>query len=249
LQSVPNNTLAIAFLNACAAQQPGALDLLTEREEDALSTAPKSYNAHVRLGFSYMFGSIAGRDRLQDAREEFAAAVALDPGHSAAHVGLGIMRFNERSANRSKTEFLQALRTDPSDVLAREYLGQLYQGDLRDPRRGLAYMVDVPNLVPQYADILFHIGSVLHDLAQPELALQYLQQGVALDVDHVGEAGQHGYTLMARIYIEQHRLADATSVLNAALAERVDTVYAKTLLGKIKGGDYRATPSPAPSKV
>jgi len=249
LQSVPNNTLAIAFLNACAAQQPGALDLLTEREEDTLLTAPKSYNAHVRLGFSYMFGSIAGRDQLQDAREEFAAAVALDPGRSAAHVGLGIMRFNERSANRSKTEFLQALRTDPSDVLAREYLGQLYQGDLRDPRRGLAYMVDVPNLVPQYADILFHIGSVLHDLAQPELALQYLQQGVALDVDHVGEAGQHGYTLMARIYIEQHRLADATSVLNAALAERVDTVYAKTLLGKIKGGDYRATPSPAPSKV
>ncbi|MDQ2857071.1 MAG: hypothetical protein M3R53_00280 [Candidatus Eremiobacteraeota bacterium] len=249
MQIAPANTLAIAFLDASAAQQPGGLDALIEREEDALLTAPKSYAAHLRLGFSYLFGSIAGGNRLLDAREEFAAALALDREKAAAHVGLGIMRFNERSANRSKTELLQALRANPSDVLAREYLGQLYQGDLRDPRRGLAYMIDVPNLVPQYADILFHIGSVLHDLAQPELALHYLQQGIALDVHHVGEAGQHGYTLMARIYIEQHRLADATSVLNAAVAERVDVVYAKTLLGKIKGGDYSATPSPAPSKV
>ena len=30
-------------------------------------------------------------------------------------------------------------------------------------------------------------------------------RGLALDVDHVGEAGQHGYTLIARIYIEEHR--------------------------------------------
>jgi Tfp pilus assembly protein PilF len=245
LHEIPDNTLAISFLNAAAAQQQSELDVLTNVEEDASAGAPKSYVNRVRLGFTYMFDSVAGRDRSQDAREELNAAVALDPNAAAAHVGLGIMRFNDRSANRAKVELLAALRSDPNNVLAREYLGQLYQTDLRDPQQGLSYVIDVPNLVPQYADIAFHIGSLMHDLHQPDAALTYLQKGVALDVDHVGEAGQHGYTLMARILIEQNKLNDATKMLNLAIADDVDTIYAKTLLAKIKNGDY-ASPSPAP---
>ncbi len=253
LAIIPDNTLAISFLNAAAAQQPGALDVLTNVEEDAASGAPKNYVNHVRLGFSYMFQSVAGRDRTQDAREELNSAIALDPDGAAAHVGLGIMRFNERSANRSKTELLAALRTDADNVLAREYLGQLYQSDLRDPQRGLSYLIDVPNLVPQYADINFHIGSLLHDLHQPDAAIGYLNKAIALDAAHVGEAGQHGYTLLGRIYIEQHDLKSATSILNAAVANDVDTIYAKTLLGKIKAGDYdkaegKSSPEPAKSR-
>jgi len=246
LHEVPDNTLAISFLNAFAAQQQGELDVLTNIEEDASAGTPKNYINHVRLGFTYMFDSVAGRDRTQDAREALNAAVALDANAQAAHVGLGILRFNDRSANRAKVELLAALHADPNNVLAREYLGQLYQTDLRDPQQGLTYVIDVPNLVPQYADIQFHIGSLLHDLHQPDAAIGYLQKGLALDVDHVGEAGQHGYTLMARILIEQHKLNDATKILNLAIADDVDTIYARTLLAKIKNGDY-SSPSPTPN--
>lgn len=246
LAVVPDNTLAISFLNAAAAQQQGALDILTNVEEDAVTGAPRNYVNHVRMGFSYMFQSVSGRDRMQDARDELNAAVAIAPEAPAAHVGLGIMRFNERSANRSKTELLAALRGDPDNVLAREYLGELYQSDLRDPARGLTYVIGVPNLVPDYADIHFHIGSLLQDLHQSDAAIGYLRKGIALDTGHVGEAGQHGYTLLGRIYIEQHKLADATTVLNTAVASDVDTIYAKTLLAKIKSGDYNAGASPAP---
>jgi tetratricopeptide (TPR) repeat protein len=246
LAIVPDNTLAISFLNAAAAQQQGELDVLTNVEEDAASGAPRNYINHVRLGFSYLFQSETGRDRTQDAREELNSAVTIDPDAPAAHVGLGIMRFNERSANRAKTELLAALRADPNNVLAREYLGQLYQTDLRDPQRGLAYVIDVPNLVPQYADIQFHIGSLLSDLHENDEAVRYLAKGIALDVDHVGEAGQHGYTLVARIYIDEHRLPDAKKVLAAAIAADVDTIYARTLLAKIDEGDY-ASPSPEPA--
>jgi tetratricopeptide (TPR) repeat protein len=201
---------------------------------------------HVRLAFSYLFDSASGRDRSEDAREELNLAVNLNPEGQAAHVGLGILRFNDRSANRAKTELLAALRTDPSNVLAREYLGQLYQTDLRDPERGLTYVIDVPNLVPGYADIQFHIGSLLSDLGQPDAALGYLRKGILLDQGHVGEAGQHGYTLIARILINEHRLKDATVVLNAAIDADVDAIYAKTLLAKIKNGDYDTAGAPTP---
>jgi Tfp pilus assembly protein PilF len=243
LAVIPDNTLAISFLNAAAAQQTGGLDILTNLEEDAASGAPKNYVNHVRLGFTYMFSP---RDRSLDVREELQAAVNLNAEAQAAHVGLGILRYNERSANRAKTEMLIALKNDPSNVLAREYLAEIYQIDLRDPQRGMSYAIDVPNLVPGYADIQFHIGSLLHDLKQPEAAIAALRRGIELDTGNVGEAGQHGYTLIARIDIEQHKLPDAEKMLNTAIQKNVDAIYAKKLLDKIKNGEY-GSPSPNPA--
>jgi tetratricopeptide (TPR) repeat protein len=89
----------------------------------------------------------------------------------------------------------------------------------------------------------------LSDLGQPDAALAYLRRGIELDTGHVGEAGQHGYTLIARIYLQQHRMKEATAILQTALDADVDTIYAKTLLEKIEHGDYDKTASddtPAP---
>ena len=243
LKIIPDNTLAISFLNAAAAHTPGALDSLTNIEEDAATGAPKNYVNHVRLALSYLFQTQAGRDRAQDARDELNTAVQLNPTAAPAHVGLGIMRFNERSANRAKVEFLAALRTDPNNVLAREYLAQLYQTDLRDPQRGLSYIIVCSDLVPAYADAAFHIGSLLHDLKQPAEAIKYVQTGLELDPGHVGEAGQYGYTLLARIYIDEHRLDDARQALDKAVAANADAGYARTLLAKLDHGDYDKKPT------
>jgi len=249
LTVVPDNTLAISFLNATAVQTPGDLDTLINAEEDALGKAPKNYMAHVRLGFSYMFASLAGRDRDVDAREELNAAVAIDPKQPAAHVGLGIMREGERSANRAKVEFLAALDTDKNDVLAREYLARIYQVDLKDPQRGLAYVIDIPNVVPDYADIYYHVASLLDDLQQRDEAIKYATRGLETDIGHVGEAGQHGYTLLARIYLDEKKLDDARRVLKASIAQNSDTAYAQTLLRKIDDGDYGAKPGATASPV
>lgn len=233
LAVVPDNTLAISFLNAVAAQTPGDLDALTASEENRLVADPHGYVTQLRLGFSYLFAGAAGRDRSADAREAFTAALAAAPDAPGAHVGLGILRENERSANRAKVEFLSALARDPSDVLAREYLATIYQVDLKDPQRGLSYAIGVPNVVPDYADIDFHIASLLHDLRQTPAAIDYATRGLEIDVGGVGEAGQHGYTLLARIYLDAKRLDDARRVLRASIAAGVDVDYAHTLLARI----------------
>lgn len=233
LAEVPDNTLAIAFLNATVAQTPGALDTLIAAEEDRLTADPHGYVTQLRLGFSYLFAGSAGRDRSADAREAFGAALAARPEAPGAHVGLGILRENERSANRAKVEFLSALARDPSDVLAREYLATIYQVDLKDPQRALSYAIEVPNVVPGYADIDFHIASVFEDLRQPQAAIEYATRGLQIDVGHVGEAGRHGYTLLARIYLDAKRPADARRVLRASIASGVDVDYAQTMLAKL----------------
>jgi Tfp pilus assembly protein PilF len=238
LALVPDNSLAISFRNAAAAQQPGALERLTAAEEDAVAQRPRDYVARVRLGFSYLFAAPGSARSAGDAREELDAALAVDRRAAAAHDGMGILRAGERSANRAKLEFQAALTADPDDVLAHEYLALLYQVDLKDPQRGLAELIGVPNLVPDYADAYFHLASLLHDLKQPAAAIGYATHGLELDVGHVGEAGRHGYTLLARIYLEQKRLSDARRVLEASIAADVDAIYATALLQKIDRGDY-----------
>ena len=238
LAAAPDNALAIAFLNAAAVQTPGGLAALTASEEDKLATDAHGYITQLRLGYSYVFADAIGSDRRLDAREALTAALAAKPDSASAHVGLGILRVNERSANRAKVEFLAALAHDPNDVLAREYLAVLYQVDLKDPQRGLSYAIAVPNVVPGYADIDFHIASLLHDLRQPQAAIGYATRGLELDIGHVGEAGQHGYTLLARIYLEQKKLDDARRVLHASIDAGADVAYATTLLARLDAGDY-----------
>lgn len=234
---VPDNTLAIALLNATAVQIPGNLDRLIDAEEDAVGKRPTDYVAHVRLAFSYLFATQSGRDREPDAREELNIAVGLMPQAPAAHVGLGIMRETQRSKNRAKVEFLAALRADENNVLAREYLALIYQADLKDPQRGLAYIIDIPNVLPEYADIDYHIASLLDDLDQPDAAITYATRGLQADLGHVGEAGQHGYTLLAHIYLNERKPADARRVLKASIAADADAVYAATLLRKLDRGE------------
>lgn len=233
LAVVPDNTLAISFLNAAAAQTPGELDALVASEETRLGADPHGYVTQLRLGFSYLFLGSTGRDRSADAREAFAAAQAAAPDAAGPHTGLGIMRANERSTTRAKVEFLAALERDPGDVLAREYLATLYQVDLKDPQRGLRYAIGIPNLVPNYADIDFHIASLLYDLHAPQAAIDYATRGLQIDVGHVGEAGRHGYTLLARIYTDAKRPDDARRVLRASIAANVDAGYAATLLARL----------------
>jgi Tfp pilus assembly protein PilF len=238
LAAAPDNALAIAFLNATAAQTPGALDALITAEENRLVTDPRGYVTQLRLGFSYLFAMQSGRDRSADAREALTAASTAAPDAAAPHVGLGIMRESERSANRAKIEFLAAIERDPNDVLAREYLARIYQVDLKDPQRALSFAIAVPNVVPQYADIDFHIAALLLDLHQFQSAIDYATRGLQIDVGHVGEAGQHGYTLLARIYLDAKRPADARRVLRASIDADVDTGYAQTLLARLDAGDY-----------
>ncbi len=243
LSVIPDNSLALSMLNATAAQNPAELDALVDAEEDALAKNPASALAHTRVAYSYMFVSITGRDRMLDAREELNLAIGLDPRSPAAHTALGIMREDERSTNRAKSEFLAALAGDPHDVLAREYLSLIYQADLRDPQRALTTLIDVPNLVPDYADIYFHIASLLHDLGQYDAAIGYATRGLEADVGHVGESGRHGYTLLARIYLDEKKPSDARRVLRASIQAGTDVGYATTLLAKIDAGAY-GTPAP-----
>jgi tetratricopeptide (TPR) repeat protein len=242
-QIAPADSLTVALLDATV-WNLGAAEFtrFVDAQEAALARRGADAVGQTRLAFAYLFEQDLFAERELDAKEALAAALKLQPRLAAAHVGLGIYRLRESATNRAKIEFLAALRAQPHDVLAREYLADIYQNDLRDANRALSYLIEVPNLVPNYADGYFRLGTIMDDLGQERAALSYLQTAIALDKGHVGEAGQFGLPLLGQVYLKLHRIEDARKAFSAAVVygERPD--FSQEQLAKIKRGDYGGQP-------
>lgn len=237
LAIAPADSLALSFMNA-AVRNIGidALDDLADQEEDAIAKRPRDPIAQTRLAYTYLFEAQAIAQREDDAKDALNAAIDAAPGLAAAHVGLGIYRMDEGSTNRAKGEFLAALSSQPDDILAHEYLASIYQNDLREPDRALGYFIDVPNLVPGYADAYFHIGSIMNDLGQYDAAVDYLKTAIAMDKGYVGEAGQFGLPLLGDVYLKLHKLDLAKKTYAEAVSMNEEPEYSQEQLARIKAG-------------
>lgn len=233
----PTDSLALSLMNA-AVRNAGSdgLDALSNQEEDAVAKHARDAVAQTRLGYTYLFEAQAIPARADDAKDALNAAVAVDATLAAAHVGLGIYRLGEESTNRAKGEFLAALSSRPHDILALEYLAGIYQNDLRDPQRALTYLVDVPNLIPNYADAYFHIGSIMTDLGQYDAAVNYLKTSIDIDKGHVGEAGQFGLPLLGDVYLKVHKIDLAKKAYADAVTFGEEPEYSKSQLDRIRAG-------------
>jgi tetratricopeptide (TPR) repeat protein len=240
LTIAPADSFALSFLNASLRNiGVDALSELANREEEAVAKNPKDALAQTQLGYTYMFMAQFQTARGPDARDAFNAALQLDPTMSAAHVGLGIYRLGDNSTSRAKAEFLAALQYSPKDVLAREYLSSIYQVDLKDPNRALAYLIDVPNLMPYYPDAFYHLGSIMDDLGQYDASIKYLKIAIDLDKGHVGEAGQYGLPLLGEVYLKVHKVAEAKLAFSEAIVYGEAPEFSQAQLDKIKSGQIK----------
>lgn len=237
LAAAPTDSLALSLMNAAVSNEgPDALNALTNQEEDAVSSHPKDAVAQTRLAYTYLFLAQTVPARADDAKDALEAAIAVKPSLAAAHVGLGIYRLGEDATNRAKGEFLAALGGQPHDVLALEYLSDIYQNDLRDPQRALNYLIDVPNLIPDYADAYFHLGSIMSDLGQYDAAVAYLKTAIGIDQGHVGEAGQFGLPLLGDVYLKIHKTDLAKKAYADAVTLGEEPEYSKAQLDRIRAG-------------
>lgn len=240
LAIAPSDSFALSFFNASLRNL--GVDALTQQsnqEEEDAAKNPRDALMQTRLGYTYLFMSQFQTARGPDARDAFNAALLIDPHMAAAHVGLGIYRLGDNSTSRSKAEFLAALASSPKDVLAREYLSSIYQVDLKDPNRALAYLVDVPNLMPNYPDAFYHLGSIMDDLGQYDAAIKYLKTAIDLDKGHVGEAGQYGLPLLGTVYLKVHKVPEAKLAFSEAIVYGEAPEFSQSELDKIKRGDIK----------
>ena len=222
---------------------------LVDAEEDGLAKSPKSALAHVRLGLLVPV-RVADRARPQRRRARGAQrrrrsstrprrprtrAWASCASPSAAPTG---RRPSSSPRSSSRPEQRAGARV-PLAHLPDRSQGSAARADHDHRRAEPGAGLRRHRLPPRLA---------LQDLGQYDAAIDYATRGLQADVGHVGEAGQHGYTLLARIYLDSRR-SPTTRAGCCAPRSRAgsDVAYASTLLRKLDDGGRQAEPSPSPA--
>ncbi|MBI1953289.1 MAG: tetratricopeptide repeat protein [Candidatus Omnitrophica bacterium] len=103
--------------------------------EKLLKERPYSAVAHFNTGVIY-----AKAGQWPDAIEHFREAVALDPGHQEARLGLAVCLELSQNPEAAKAEYLECLKQEPSNVRLMEHLSDLSQrmGSLEESAEWLA---------------------------------------------------------------------------------------------------------------
>ncbi|HEV8611489.1 MAG TPA: tetratricopeptide repeat protein [Thermoanaerobaculia bacterium] len=115
----------------------------------------------------------------EGAREAYARAVALDPGHADAHVNLGRLLHEAGDAAGAEVHYRSALAARPGDVTAAFNMGVALEDLGRDLEAIDAYEKAVA-LDPDHSDAYFNLAGACERVGRPAAAIQHLKNYRAL---------------------------------------------------------------------
>lgn len=98
----------------------GNRDAYLNRLKTAIERQPALWEAHYSLGIEWVT-----RNRIESARDEFAAVVRLHPDYPLGHFNLGVALARLKQATAARAEFEAVVQLDPQNAKAREYLRSL----------------------------------------------------------------------------------------------------------------------------
>lgn len=138
---------------------------------------PQSARAHNNLALEL---HLLGRDN--EARAQFAEALAIDPLYASAHYNLGTLLLDEQHTAEAIQEFESALRVQPDHADAHLSLGNAFmgQGRFADAARHYA---EVLRLQPSALDAKYNLGLALASLGQLADAAPHLEAALGTRPD------------------------------------------------------------------
>ena len=146
--------------------------------EDAARKSPQKIRPHQNLGTYYLM-----RDRLEDARRELSAALALDPNEPEIHNNLGLVYKKQGEYDHAIQEFTTVLKLDPEDSMAHYNLGNLFlaQGKIPDAIR--EYQISLER-IPDYDEAHNNLGIAYEKNGQSLDAIREFQEAVRLNPEN-----------------------------------------------------------------
>ena len=110
----------------------------------------------------------------EGAKDAYAKALALDPGHADAHVNLGRLLHETGDAAGAEAHYKNALAARPEDVTAAFNLGVALEDLGRDIEAIETYERAVA-LDPGHADAYFNLAGACERLGRPAAAIRHLK--------------------------------------------------------------------------
>jgi tetratricopeptide (TPR) repeat protein len=118
--------------------------------------------------------------RLDEAKNVYKTILELQPGHAAAAINLGTIRYNERDFAEAERLYRQAADSDPEYALAFFDLGNVLDEQQRMDEAVTAYQRAL-QLVPQYADAHYNLALAYERMKEPRKALRHWTMYSRLD--------------------------------------------------------------------
>jgi tetratricopeptide (TPR) repeat protein len=144
--------------------------------------------------------------RIPEAKEVYETILELHPGHAAAAINLGTIRYNERDFAGAEQMYRRATESDPEYALAFFDLGNVLDEQQRLEEAIVAYERAL-KLVPQYADAHYNLALAYERMKEPRKALRHWTSYTQLD--STGPWSNHARGQAKRI-LANERLAIVT---------------------------------------
>jgi tetratricopeptide (TPR) repeat protein len=143
--------------------------------EHALAVTKNNYIAHFCLGVTF-----EKQNRLEDAMNEYRAAIAEKPDYAPAHNNLGFMLGSAGKFDEALTEFNEALQCESDTAKTHFGMGVIY-GREGQTQKAIAEFQSATKLEPDWPDAHFNLGIALEHSGQLDEAVVELQTAVNLE--------------------------------------------------------------------
>lgn len=215
LQENPKNSMALSFYLVSNLQK-GTLEKVIEEIEDKLVENPKDPVMQSYLGFAMYTKSLnKGRQVREDAMREFRGA-AIQEALALTHTGLGLLYQDRGQISRARKEFIRALELDNKDLLAMEYLGQLYLYEEKKSEDAAKLFVRLMGALPNYPDVYYYIARIHEEAGRLDEAVRSYKRTMELDPSGVGR-GYAAPAYLGEIYLKQKQYPLAADSFRTAL--------------------------------
>jgi len=143
--------------------------------EDVISKSPRKPRGYTNLGLA-----LEREGRHQQAKENFARATSIDPGHALAYDGLGVVGYKENQLRKALKEFSRAIALEPNISVFRNNRGLTYAA-LGDFENAIADYLKAIQLHPSYAEAYHNLGVVYHRQGHYGKAIEEYSKAIDLD--------------------------------------------------------------------
>ena len=172
----------------------------------AIRLDPSLAEAHATL--ANILGAFDWDSRRAD--EEFARAIALDPGYATAHLYWGVQLVNRGQSDEALSQLNQARAIDPLSAPVRMQLGRAYVAAHR-PGDAMPFLRAAVELNPQFDAAHLQLGDAYLQQHEPEKALAAFRQAALLN-------GRRDSVQLAYALAATGQATEARALLAAQLA-------------------------------
>jgi tetratricopeptide (TPR) repeat protein len=157
-------------------QEQIALGIALREAEELLKESAKLATTHYNLG-----NALHAKGRLDEAIEEYRAAIALDPKFAPVHYDLGNALHAKGRLDEAIEEYRAAIALDPKAASPHNNLGAILCDVKHDYDGAIAHFHKAIALDPKSSRAHCNLGNALRAKGQLDEAIQAYQTAIALD--------------------------------------------------------------------